>query len=126
MFGTSNRRATASDIAEIGRRMQSIERRLQSMARGRAQRVSTGMSDATDRVGDMVATALSDISDRFRGGARSVGDEATRFGQEAAKFGNNALRRLTDEVEHRPLMLLAVAVGVGFLVGMAGMAGRRH
>jgi hypothetical protein len=38
---------------------------------------------------------------------------------EAAKFGNDALRRLSNEVEHRPLVTLAVAVGVGILVGLA-------
>jgi len=126
MFGTSRTRITADDIAEMGRRMQAIERRLGRMANGGAQRVSAlsgGVSQATDRVGDMVASALSDIADRFRGGARSVGDEASRFGQEAARFGNDALRRLSHEVEHRPLVLLAVAAGIGFL---AGMAGRRN
>jgi ElaB/YqjD/DUF883 family membrane-anchored ribosome-binding protein len=67
--------------------------------------------------------ALAEVIDRFRGGARSVGDEATRVGQEAARLGNNALRRLSDEVEHRPLMILAVAAGIGFL---AGLSQRRH
>ncbi|HMF26015.1 MAG TPA: hypothetical protein VKG24_28370, partial [Pseudolabrys sp.] len=38
---------------------------------------------------------------------------------EAAKLGNDALRRLSNEVEHRPLVTLAVAVGVGILVGLA-------
>jgi hypothetical protein len=38
---------------------------------------------------------------------------------EAAKLGNDALRRLSNEVEHRPLITLAIAVGVGILVGLA-------
>jgi hypothetical protein len=38
---------------------------------------------------------------------------------EAAKLGNDALRRLSNEVEHRPLITIAVAVGVGILVGLA-------
>jgi hypothetical protein len=34
---------------------------------------------------------------------------------------------VASEVEHRPLITLAVAVGVGILIGMAGgMAKRRH
>ena len=49
---------------------------------------------------------------------QSVGDEAAKIGSEAAKLGNNALRRLSKEVEHRPLVTLAVAVGVGILVGL--------
>jgi ElaB/YqjD/DUF883 family membrane-anchored ribosome-binding protein len=66
---------------------------------------------------------LSTIADRFRNGAGSIGDDATRFGNklgsEAARLGDVALRRLSDEVEHRPLVTLAVAVGVGILVGLA-------
>jgi hypothetical protein len=64
-------------------------------------------------------------------GISAAGEEAARIGNEAAKFGakvgNDALHRMASEVEHRPLVTLAVAVGVGILIGMAGgMAGRRH
>jgi ElaB/YqjD/DUF883 family membrane-anchored ribosome-binding protein len=118
MFRNPHARATAIDVAEIGRRMQAIEKRLERMSNGRSvSRWSAGVSQATDRAGDVVATALSEIADRFRGGARSVSGEASRFGNEAARLGNDALRRVAEEVEHRPLMLLAVAAGLGFLVG---------
>jgi hypothetical protein len=120
MFGRSSAAATADDIAEIGRRMQAIERRLERMAVGRARGISAGMAQASDRATELIATALGEIAERFRGGARSVGDEASRFGQEAAKVGNVALRKLTAEVEHRPLMLLGLAVGLGILVGVVG------
>ena len=52
-----------------------------------------------------------------------MSDEAAKIGSGAAKFGNDALRRLSKEVEHRPLVTLAVAVSVGILVGLAI---RRH
>jgi ElaB/YqjD/DUF883 family membrane-anchored ribosome-binding protein len=48
-----------------------------------------------------------------------MGEEATKVGSDAAKLGNDALRRLSKEVEHRPLVTLAVAVGLGILVGLA-------
>jgi hypothetical protein len=57
-----------------------------------------------------------------------AGDEAMRFGNDAAalgvKVGNDALRRVADEIEYRPLTMLAVAVGVGILIGMAGAKSR--
>jgi ElaB/YqjD/DUF883 family membrane-anchored ribosome-binding protein len=59
------------------------------------------------------------MADRVQGGANSVRDEAAKIGSEAAKLGNHALRRLSNEVEHRPLVTLAVAIGVGILVGLA-------
>jgi ElaB/YqjD/DUF883 family membrane-anchored ribosome-binding protein len=62
---------------------------------------------------------LSSIADRFRNGADSMGDEAAKIGSGAAKLGQDALHRLSKEVAHRPLVTLAVAVGVGVLVGLA-------
>ena len=60
------------------------------------------------------------MADRFRELRDSRGyDEAARLGNEAARFGNTALRRLSNEVEERPLVMLAVAIGVGILVGIA-------
>jgi ElaB/YqjD/DUF883 family membrane-anchored ribosome-binding protein len=56
------------------------------------------------------------LADRFRG--LSIGDEAAKFGGDVAKVGNDALRRLSKEVEQRPVVTLAVAIGVGILVGL--------
>jgi ElaB/YqjD/DUF883 family membrane-anchored ribosome-binding protein len=108
-------RAISADIGEIDRRLRALEKTLERVG-GRA---SAGAGQAADRLGETVAAALGSIGDRFRNGAGSMGDEAAKFGSEAAKLGDHALRRLTDEVEHRPLVTLAVAVGVGILVGLA-------
>jgi ElaB/YqjD/DUF883 family membrane-anchored ribosome-binding protein len=122
MFRRSpNGRLFAANIADIERRMQSLEKRFQRTA-GRA---SANVAQAADHVGDAIIPALAEVINRFRGSAQSVGDEAARFGQEAARLGNNALRRVSDEVEHRPLMILAIAAGVGFLAA-AAVVGRRH
>jgi hypothetical protein len=72
---------------------------------------------STDQVGDLVASVLNGVAERFRG--ISVGDEAARLGNEAAKFGNYAVTRVSKEVAHRPLIALGVAVGVGVLLGLA-------
>jgi hypothetical protein len=122
-------RAISADIGEIDRRLRALEKTL-TRAGGRA---SANAGQAADRVGDTVAAALSSIAERFRNGAGSMSDEAAKFGTEAARFGakygneavrlgtrygNDAMHRLADEVEHRPLVTLAVAVGVGILVGL--------
>jgi ElaB/YqjD/DUF883 family membrane-anchored ribosome-binding protein len=108
-------------------RLRSLENQLERVGRTAGRRTSAGMSAAGDHVGDAIASAVTEIVDRFRSGRRLAGDEAARFGSEAAKVGNDALRRMASEIEHRPLVTLAVAVGVGLLIGMAGgMAGRRH
>jgi ElaB/YqjD/DUF883 family membrane-anchored ribosome-binding protein len=119
--------AFATNVSAIEDRLRSLENELKRIGRTAGRRTSAGMSAAGDHVGDAIASAVTEIVDRFRGGRRLAGDEAARFGSEAAKVGNDALRRMASEIEHRPLVTLAVAVGVGLLIGMAGgMAGRRH
>jgi ElaB/YqjD/DUF883 family membrane-anchored ribosome-binding protein len=94
--------------------MRSPERRLER-ARGR---VSASALQSGDQVGEAVASVLDRVADRFRNG--SFEDQAAKIGAEAAQLGNDALRRLSREVEARPLVALAVAAGVGVLLGVLG------
>jgi ElaB/YqjD/DUF883 family membrane-anchored ribosome-binding protein len=107
--------AISAEIGEIDQRLRALERRLERVG-GRS---AASAAQAADRVGETIASALNGMAERFRGGASSMRDEAAKIGGEAAKLSNDALRRLSDEVEHRPLVTLAVAVGVGILVGLA-------
>jgi ElaB/YqjD/DUF883 family membrane-anchored ribosome-binding protein len=115
--------AFATNISAIEGRLRALENELERIGRTAGRRTSAGMSAASDHVGDAIASAVTEIVNRFRSGRRLAGDEAARFGNEAAKFGKHAVHRMASEVEHRPLVTLAVAVGVGILIGMAG---RRH
>ncbi|HEU5286526.1 MAG TPA: hypothetical protein VFU20_08490 [Sphingomicrobium sp.] len=110
MLGMSARSRTNWD--EIERRLNSVESTLRHDGRRLAKAVPS-----TDQVGDLVATVLNGVAERFRG--VSVSDEAARLGNEAAKFGNYAVTRVSKEVAHRPLIALGVAVGVGVLLGLA-------
>jgi ElaB/YqjD/DUF883 family membrane-anchored ribosome-binding protein len=96
------------NVREIERRLRSLEQQLE---RG-GVRTSASTAEVVERVGAAIAPVLSSIAYRFRGGAHSMSDEA-------AKLRNDALRRISNEVEHRPLITLAVAVGVGIVVGLA-------
>jgi ElaB/YqjD/DUF883 family membrane-anchored ribosome-binding protein len=117
MLGQSRySRATSTNVGEIERRLRSVERRLERVA----GRTAAGAMETADHVGETIASALSGMADRFREDGGSMSDEAAKIGSEAAKLGNDAIRRLSKEVEHRPLITLAVAVGVGILVGLAG------
>jgi ElaB/YqjD/DUF883 family membrane-anchored ribosome-binding protein len=101
----------AEDVAnierEIGELMHDIEMRvgkLNALAR-RSAKAAAG--ETTNFLSD----AMADAADRTRAGAMS---------DEAARLGGNALRRIENQVGHRPLLTLAVAAGIGFLAGMAG------
>ena len=128
-----HQRSSAFDrnISALEGRLHALETEIEKIGRSAGRRASAGVSAAGDQIGDAIAAAVAEIVDRFRSGRRVAGDEAVRFGNEAAKFGakvgNDALERMASEVEHRPLVTLAVAIGVGILIGMAGgIAKRRH
>jgi ElaB/YqjD/DUF883 family membrane-anchored ribosome-binding protein len=108
-----NGHTVADDIAnierEIGDLMHDIEARigkLQALAKRSAKEAAEG---ATDFVSDTV----NDAADRARNGAHAVSDEASLM-------AGDAIRRIEDEVGHRPLLTIAIAAGIGFLAGLAG------
>jgi len=74
--------------------------------------------DAAEHLGETIASALSNTADQFRRTARSVGNEAEKVSGQAADLGKDVLQRLSKEVEYRPLVALAVALGVGILIGL--------
>jgi ElaB/YqjD/DUF883 family membrane-anchored ribosome-binding protein len=112
--------AYAREFADVERRMQRLEQRLDRLGGMASRTAASGVASAaqaTDRVSDALVAALTDIVDRFRGGTRDIGSEASRL-------GNDALRRVSTEIERRPLMTVAIAVGVGLLIGLS--SARRH
>lgn len=117
--------AFASNIAAIQDRLHDLEREIERVGRMAGQRTSSGVS-AAGHLGDAIASAVTDVIERF-GGSRRLAGDAARFGNEAARFGKDAIGRLASEVEHRPLLIIAVAVGIGVLIGAAGgFAGTRR
>jgi ElaB/YqjD/DUF883 family membrane-anchored ribosome-binding protein len=109
MLGQSGySRAMLPNVRDIERRLRSLEQQLERVG----DRTSGSTAEIAERVEAAIAPVLSSIADQFRGGAHSMGNEA-------AKLGNDVLRRLSNEIENRPLVTLAVAVGVGILVGLA-------
>jgi hypothetical protein len=119
------------NVSAIEGRVHALEKEIEQLWRAAGRRASISVSTAGDHLSDAIASAVTEIVNRFRGGRRLAGDRAARLGDEAvkygAKIGNDTLHGMASQVEHRPLVILAVAVGVGILIGMAGgMAGRRR
>ena len=104
---------TSAQAGEIDRRLHALEK-IEIGARA-----STNSRDIAGDLGDVIASALSSWADRFRQGASTVGDQSAALGKDAATLGTIALNRIEDESRHRPLVAVAVALGVGILVGMA-------
>jgi ElaB/YqjD/DUF883 family membrane-anchored ribosome-binding protein len=102
--------AAAEEIAAIEDLMGDLEKRLRRLsgaARGEA-------SGASSDVKDFVSNALDRIMYRVRESASDMSHTVT---DEASRLGNDAIKKLTYEVENRPVMMLAIAAGIGFLAG---------
>ena len=102
-------RAISAEVGEIERRLRAIEKTLETIS-GRA---STSARETA-----------ADWASRFRQSANVVGNQSTALSKDAAKFGSEALNRLSDETGNRPLFALAIALGVGILIGMAARNSR--
>ena len=115
-------RAMPAEVGEIEQRLRSLEKILEKIG----ARASTNARDTAEGLGDTIASALFGWADRFRQSARSVGDQSASIGRDAAQYGakfgatlgRGALTKVSDETERHPLFALAVAVGVGVLIGM--------
>jgi hypothetical protein len=104
----------SAQTGEIERRLHALEKRLNEIG----PRASTSSRDIVGDLSDAIASALSSWADRFRQGASTVGDQSAVLGKDAATLGTVAIDRMEEESRQRPLVALAVALGVGILVGM--------
>ncbi len=109
---TRAKSATAEEIAAIEDLVGDLEKRLRRLT-GTTRREVSG---ASGEVSDFVSEALERIMSRVR---ETASDAGHSLADEATRFGNDALKKLTGEIEHRPLLMLAAAAGVGFLAGLA-------
>jgi ElaB/YqjD/DUF883 family membrane-anchored ribosome-binding protein len=110
MFG----RRISRDVSEIEQRLRSLEQRLERLG-GRA---SATAGRRADNVKETIVSVLSSITDQFMRNANHMSAGTTKFGNEAVKLGNDTLRRLLKQVERRPLLTLALVIGVGAVVGL--------
>jgi ElaB/YqjD/DUF883 family membrane-anchored ribosome-binding protein len=116
MSGSSRyTRAISAEVGEIERRLRALEKDLEKIG----TRASANARDTAEGFGDAIAAALGGWADRFRQGAASVGDQSASLSKDAASLGGSALQRVSAKTEAHPFFALAVAVGVGILIGMA-------
>jgi ElaB/YqjD/DUF883 family membrane-anchored ribosome-binding protein len=108
-------RAISAEVGDIERRLRIVQNGLEKLR----TRPSSSASETADSLGEAVASALSSWVERFRQGANSLGDQTAIFGKDAARCRTAALGQISRETEQRPLIAVAVALGVGILIGMA-------
>jgi ElaB/YqjD/DUF883 family membrane-anchored ribosome-binding protein len=98
--------SSTREMEEIARLVRELEGRMRSLGAS----AKSDVKEAGAALPDYVYEALTDFAERFRGSARNVGGEA-------ARVGSDALRKVEKEVGNRPLATIAIAAGIGFLLG---------
>jgi ElaB/YqjD/DUF883 family membrane-anchored ribosome-binding protein len=100
----------AAEIARIEGLIGDLEKRLQRLNNSAHDEAAGASSD----INEFVTQAIENVMDRARDRANAVtGQVADR----ASKASIDAYKRVADEVEQYPLATLAVAAGIGFLLG---------
>ncbi len=111
-------------VTAIVDHLQAIERELAVIGRKAGRQASANASAASDLIADTVGPILNDIADRFWRGQRAATEGAADLGGRAVRMGgrvgSDALDRIASQAKQRPLLTLAVAIGVGVLIGAAG------
>jgi ElaB/YqjD/DUF883 family membrane-anchored ribosome-binding protein len=114
MSARTAKSTTADEVAAIETLLSDLERRLQRLSE-LSQAARGEVSGAGENVKDFVNDALAAIMSRVRDNTANLGRSAT---DKAARAGGDAVKKLTDEITERPLTMLAIAAGIGFLAGL--------
>jgi hypothetical protein len=114
-------------ISSIAGHLRAIEKEIGALGISAGRRTSAGASGAGNQIVETLGPILNDILDRFRRGQRVAIDEGVSFGNEAVKLGvragSDAFGRIATQAKQRPLATLAVAIGVGILIGVVSRRG---
>jgi ElaB/YqjD/DUF883 family membrane-anchored ribosome-binding protein len=107
LMRSSKPQGYANELAEIGRLLRDLERNLEQLGRSAV----SSARQAQNTVPDAISETWSELSERVSLALQGP------FGKEATRAGARAWQKLEREVGHRPLIALAVAAGIGFLIG---------
>lgn len=110
-------------VGAIVDHLRAIEQELRAVGKSSGRRASAEAAAAGDRIAETIGPILADIAERFRLGQHVALDQAATLGSQAVKIGSkvgsDAVESISGQTKQRPLVMLAVAVGVGILIGAA-------
>lgn len=114
-------------VSAIVDHLRAIEKELGAIGKIAGRRASSQVSDAASQLVEAITPVLGDLTDRFRRGQQAMLDKTANLGSKAvsagAQAGSDALGRIGDQAKQRPLVTVAVAVGIGVLIGFSAWRG---
>jgi ElaB/YqjD/DUF883 family membrane-anchored ribosome-binding protein len=110
-------------VGAIVDHLRAIEKELRAFGKSSGRRASAEAAVAGDRIAETIGPILADMAERFRQGQQTALDQASTLGEQAVKIGSkvgaDAAETISDQAKRRPFVMLAVAIGVGILIGAA-------
>lgn len=123
MFHSRSQDFSNPQVTAIVGHLRAIERELGEIGKKAGRGASASASAAGDQIAAAAGLILNDMVDRLGRGRRAAADGAADLGKQALKIssrtGSEALSRIAGQAQQRPLAMLAVAIGVGLLIGAA-------
>ena len=105
--------AMQAEIRHLAGDLQDRMARLNSISRKGASHASGSVQDfIAETIDSLTSRAVSQLAEPIQEKFGDLTDEATRM-------SNKAIKRVSREIDRRPLLTLAIAAGVGYLAGMA-------
>jgi ElaB/YqjD/DUF883 family membrane-anchored ribosome-binding protein len=112
IMSSRKRASKAAEIARIEGLIGDLEQRLHRLNNS-AHNEATG---ASNDINQFVAQTLEGVMERMHDRVNTATEQVA---DRASKASMDAYKRVADEMEHYPLATLAVAAGIGFLLGAA-------
>ena len=110
-------------VGAIVDHLRAIEKELRSVGKSSGRRASAEAAAVGDHIAEIIGPILADIGAHFRQGQQVALDQASTLGNQAVKIGSkvgaDAAETISDQTKQRPFVMLAVALGVGILIGAA-------
>jgi ElaB/YqjD/DUF883 family membrane-anchored ribosome-binding protein len=106
-------------ISKIARQLATIESELEDIGARAGRKASAGFSGAQNQLAAALRPYFDGIADRLSGTQDYAVDRASAMQNRAMAAGGEAIDRLTEQTKGQPLLMLAVAFGVGILIGSA-------
>ena len=119
MFGRSSYQRSVSNI---GDHLSGIQSELARIGTQASQQAANGASAGAEGVSHLIATitpVLEDLAGTLSRNQSYAFDRAADIGRKAADRGNDAAQRMIAQTKDQPGMMLAVALGVGILIGLS-------
>ena len=111
--------AMQTEIRKLARELQDRLNRLNNVSRQGATHAGEGVQAfIADTLDSLTSKAVSQLTS-------GVQERVSDFTDEATRMSNQAIKRVSRQIDRRPLLTLAIVAGVGYLAGMAMQMQRR-